>query len=91
MKRKMLPLLFMLTAGAITVIITFLKQYPLQSLLLALLIVMTAFYLLGLLIKNMLDYFEKQNAKKAAAEGEVVEKEPDAAEKETGEKTKEET
>ncbi len=82
MNRKTLPLLLMLTAGALTVGITFLKSYPLPGILLSLLIVMTVFYLIGLWIKSMLDYFEKQNAKRAAAEGEVVEKEPDEAEKE---------
>lgn len=88
MNRKTLPLLLMLTAGALTVIITFLKSYPLPGILLSLLIVMTVFYLLGLWIKSMLDYFEKQNAQRAAAEGEVVEKEPDEAEKEPEEEAK---
>lgn len=91
MNRKTLPLLLMLSAGALTVIITFIRRFPLPGMLLALLLVMAAFYLLGLFIKSMLDSFERQNAKKAAQEGEVVEKEPEEAEEveeETGEEGK---
>lgn len=88
MNRKTLPLLFTLAAGALTIIITFIQKYPLPGMLLAVLIVMAVFYLLGNFIRNMLNYFDRQNAKKAAAEGEVVEKEPDGPEKENAETKK---
>lgn len=80
MNRKILPLLLMLGAGALTLIITLIKSYSLPGMLFSVLIVMLLFYLLGWWMKSMLDYFEKQNAKKVKAEGEVVEKEPDKEE-----------
>ena len=80
MNRKILPLLLMLGAGALTLIITLIKSYSLPSMLFSVLIVMLLFYLLGWWMKSMLDYFEKQNVKEVKAEGEVVEKEPDKVE-----------
>lgn len=84
MNRKYLPLILMLTAGAITSIVTFIMRYPLISMLTALLAVFIIFYVLGSIIKWLLDLFDRQNAKAALDEGEVIEKE-EAAETETGE------
>lgn len=81
MNRKTLPLLLMLTAGAISIIITFCKAYTLPGILLSLLIVMIVFYLVGLWIKSMLNYFDKQNAAKEKEESEVTEQESDEAAK----------
>ena len=65
MERKNIPLLLMLTAGAITWIITFLQKYnPLVSYLI-LFGVMALFYVIGTLIKWMFDSFEKKNAEAA--------------------------
>ena len=75
MNRKNLPLFLMLVAGAITAIMTFALGYSLKSKLLALLVVLIIFYLLGSLIKWLLDLFEKQHEEKKQEEGEVIEKE----------------
>lgn len=83
MDRKYLPLILMLTAGAITSIVTFIMKYPLVSMLAALLAVFIIFYVLGSIIRWLLDLFDRQNAKAALDEGEVIEKE-EAAETETG-------
>ena len=77
MNRKYLPLILMLVAGAITSIVTFIMKYPLVWKLVALLIVFIIFYILGSAIKWILDSFERQNAKAALDEGEVIEKEGD--------------
>ena len=80
MDRKKLPLFLMLTAGSITSIMTFVNGYPLKDKLFNLLIVLLIFGFIGLMIKNLLDFFDKQNEKRAEEEGEVIEKEPDSEE-----------
>lgn len=75
MNRKNLPLLLMLTAGAVTCIITFIRKYSMLEKLASLLAVLVLFYLLGSILKWTLDYFERQNEKKRQEEGEVIEKE----------------
>ena len=88
MKRKYMPLILMLLAGAITAVITFIKRYTMVQRLSALLAVLLIFYALGSLLKWLLDTFEEQNAKAALDEGEVIEKEVEASE-DTGEEAKE--
>lgn len=80
MKRKYMPLILMLSAGAVTAVITFIKQYTMVQRLSALLAVLLIFYTLGSLLKWLLDTFEKENAKAALDEGEVIEKEGEASE-----------
>lgn len=80
MKRKYMPLILMLLAGAITAIITFIKQYTMIQRLSALLAVLLIFYALGSLLKWLLDTFEAQNKKAALDEGEVIEKEAETSE-----------
>lgn len=75
MKRKFIPLILMLFAGAITSIITFIMNYSTVKKLISLLVVLVIFYILGNALKFALDIFEKQNEKAALDEGEVVEKE----------------
>lgn len=75
MKKNRLPLVIMLIAGAITSILTFLMNYPVKDMLLAVLIVLIIFYILGSILKWILDLFEKQNREAAMREGEVIEKE----------------
>lgn len=94
MKRNMIPIILMLAAGAITSIITFIKDYELTKMLWTLLIVLILFYLLGVAIKKVLDVFDEQikeaEEKEKEEEGSVIEKElgeeeqsiKDAAEKE---------
>lgn len=79
MKRKMIPLILMLAAGAITSIITYLRDFELTTMLWILLFVLIVFYILGLVIKKILDMFDKQikeqEEKEKADEGAVIEKE----------------
>ena len=84
MNRKTMPLILMLIAGAITSIITFVKNYTIFEKLIALLIVLLVFYFLGSVLKWMLDFFDEQNEKKRIEEGEVIEKsDSDAVETES--------
>lgn len=77
MKRKDLPLLLMLVAGAVTCIITYIQKYTMIAKLVSLFIVLLVFYVLGSVLKWTLDYFERQNEEKLKEEGEVIEKEPE--------------
>lgn len=86
MNRKNIPLLLMLTAGAVTCIITYVRQYSITAKLVALFLVLVIFWLLGSILEWTLNYFDAQNEKKRKEEGEVIEKEtenPDANAKET--------
>lgn len=80
MNRKTMPLLLMLIAGAVTSIITLIRNYSIIDKLVALLIAMIIFYFLGSILKWSLDRFDRQNELKKAEEGEVIEKEPDEME-----------
>lgn len=75
MKRKNIPLILMLTSGAITCIITLVRQYEMLERLSLLLGIMALFCLLGYILKWTLDYFDAQNERKFQEEGEVIEKE----------------
>lgn len=83
MNRKSIPLLLMLTAGAATCIITYLKKYPVITQLVSLFVVLVIFYVLGSVLVWTLDYFEKQNEEKRGEEGEVIEKDSENSEQET--------
>lgn len=62
MEKKNLPLILMLSAGAVTWIITYFNKYePLQAYLI-LFGVMVLFYIIGTLIKWMFVSFERKNA-----------------------------
>ncbi len=79
MKRKAIPIILMLAAGAVTSIIAFIKDYELTKMLWTLLIVLIIFYLLGTAIKKVLDLFDAQikeaEEKEKQEEGSVIEKE----------------
>lgn len=75
MNRRYLPLLLMLVAGAVTSILTFIRDFSILQKLTALLAVLVIFYALGSLLKWMLNTFDAQNQKAALDEGEVHEKE----------------
>lgn len=75
MNRKNMPLLLMLAAGAVTCIITFIRQFSMPVKLVALFCAMLVFYILGSILKWTLDYFDDQNEKRRKEEGEVIEKE----------------
>lgn len=75
---KMLPAFFMLIAGTITSIITYLLHYETKLALTILLGVLLLFYFIGLLFQWMLIQFEKQineaEEKRLLAEGTVFER-----------------
>lgn len=80
MNRKNLPLLLMLTAGAVVCVITFINNYSVPAKLTSLLAVLILFYLLGNILKWTLDRFDRQNEEKLMEEGEVIEKEAEETE-----------
>ncbi|NLL76202.1 MAG: SoxR reducing system RseC family protein [Clostridiales bacterium] len=61
MRRKLIPPFLMLFVGAITSIIMWTFHYETKTMLLILLGVLIAFYIIGCLLKWMLDLFDKQN------------------------------
>lgn len=74
---KTLPLIFMLTAGAVTSIITYILHYEGKTALLILLAVLLLFYIIGSLFRKMILRFEDEIAKEEQEkleEGKVVEK-----------------
>ena len=77
-KMKMFPLIIMLVAGSITSIMTYYFQYEIKTALLVLLSVLLVFYLLGLLLVNVIISFDKKNEEarlaKKREEGIVLEK-----------------
>ena len=77
MNRKNIPLLLMLTAGAITCIITYVMKFSVLSKLVSLFLVLLVFFFLGSALKWALDAFERQNQppeeKEEVAEGETDE------------------
>ena len=70
----------MLTAGAVTCIITFIEKYTMAEKLVALFVVFLIFYVLGSVLKWTLDFFERQNEERLKEEGEVIEKESENSE-----------
>lgn len=61
MNRKNLPLLLMLTAGAVTCVVTYVMDYSMAAKLVALFLVLVLFYFLGSILKWTLDRFDRQN------------------------------
>lgn len=90
MKRKMIPIFLMLVAGAITSIITYIKDYELTRMLWTLLGALIVFYVLGVVIQKTLNLFDKQieEAEKKAKEAEI--KEAEEKEKESRKENKNE-
>lgn len=79
MNRKLLPVFIMLFAGAIASIMTAIMQYDLKSFLMIVFITLVIFYILGSVLKYVLDLFDRQNRKDTLDHGEVIPKQ-DAAE-----------
>ena len=77
-RMKMFPLLLMLVAGSFTSIMTYYFRYEIKAALLVLLSVLLIFYLLGLLMVNVISAFdskiEEENMIKEREEGIVLEK-----------------
>lgn len=95
MNRKMIPIILMLTAGAVTSIITYIKDYELTKMLWILLGVLILFYILGLGIKRVLDVFDEQikeaEENESESEGSVIKKELSEEEKQNTEEADKET
>ena len=80
MKRKQIPLIVMLLAGAVTSISTKIMHYELETALWILLAVLIVFYIAGCVIKRVMYSFEAERIKAESTdedvsdEGEVIEK-----------------
>ncbi len=79
MNRKLIPIILMLTAGAVASIVTYVRDFELTEMLWILLGVLILFYIFGLGIKKVLDIFDEQikeaEEKEEQEEGSVIEKE----------------
>ncbi|MBD5540482.1 MAG: hypothetical protein HDR00_04705 [Lachnospiraceae bacterium] len=78
MKRKLIPIFLMLVAGAVASIIAYIRDYELTRMLWTLLAALIVFYLLGTVLKKVLDLFDDQIKKadeEKRNEGSVIEKE----------------
>lgn len=84
-RRKLLPVLIMLLAGAMAAILLAIGNYEITKMLWILFVVLLVFYILGCILKWSLDHIDKQNEEtdNSLDEGEVIEKQPE--EKETNE------
>ena len=85
MDRKNIPLLLMLTAGAVTCIITYVMQFSVLGKLVSLFLVLVVFFVLGSALKWALDTFERQNEAEKAARAEAEAAERERAEQESAE------
>ncbi len=79
MKRKLIPPFVMLLAGAAVSITLRIQHYDMKTMLIILLCVLLVFYVIGCLIKYMMDKFEAQIEEAGMKEGEVIEKDVSAA------------
>ncbi|MBO4608725.1 MAG: hypothetical protein J5696_02535 [Lachnospiraceae bacterium] len=77
MKRRLIPLTMMLSAGLVTAVITFIRGASILYKLSSLLIVFLIFYAIGSVIVMFLDHFDKVNSKEEMVEDEVIEKDAD--------------
>lgn len=80
MNRKNLPLILMLTVGAVTCIITYVREFSIPAKLVSLFAVLVIFYLFGNVLNWTIDRFERQNEEKLKEEGEMIEKEAEETE-----------
>lgn len=74
MDRRKIPVIFSLSAGAISLIFTMIKDYSLFNRTWILLVSILIFFFLGAFIQWLLDLFDEQNEKQKKLEGEMVEK-----------------
>lgn len=80
MNTKNIPPLITLSAGLIAVVSMYIRHYELHTLLWILLLVLIVFYIIGLLVKKMLDTFgmqiekeEKEKEEEAQTESKLTE------------------
>ena len=74
MNTKKVPVFVMLLAGAVTCVVTYLNHYNLHDMLVALILVLLSFLILGIIIKVIFDKFDIAIKDTVDDEGEVVEK-----------------
>lgn len=72
-KRRLIPAFVMLTAGAVTSILMVVKGCELNEFLARLLVILILFYVLGCLLKGILDLIDRQNTPPEPEE-EMIEK-----------------
>ena len=72
MNTRNIPALVMLTAGLVAGIVMFRMHYSLYTMSWVILLVFAVFYVLGCLIRLMLDKFGMQKKKEAEQEGEAA-------------------
>lgn len=82
-KRKSIPPLVMLLAGSIVSVAMLLLHFSLKRMLPILLCVLLFFYIMGELMKWMLDRFAAQNHEAEMSEGEVIEKQQESEKEES--------
>lgn len=77
---KALPAITMLTGGAVASVITYINHYTLTEMLVIVLVSLIGFYIFGAILKKVFDSFKIVTTieHKENAEGEVIEKEPNA-------------
>ncbi len=78
MNRKVIPVIMMLTAGALCCLFTMIREHSLIYRMTALLCSLLLFYGLGQALCSILNYFDRENEKRLAAEGEIIEKDSTA-------------
>ncbi|MDE6951156.1 MAG: hypothetical protein K2P64_09605 [Lachnospiraceae bacterium] len=84
-KRKLIPPFVMLTAGAVTSILMVVKGCELNEFLARLLTILIVFYVLGCVLKDILDRIDRQNTPpEPEEEDEVIEKDTEDGETESG-------
>lgn len=84
-KRRLIPAFVMLTAGAVTSILMVVKGCELNEFLARLLTILLIFYVLGCVLKGILDMIDRQNTPPEPEDGsedEMVEKENESADEE---------
>ncbi len=74
MDRKKIPAILMLTASAITALIVYFRGYGLKVMIIALFAVLVIFYIIGSVVKLVMDSYYKANEELVSDEGEVIEK-----------------
>lgn len=85
MNRNNMPLILMLVTGLITCVISFIRRFEFLNMALALFFSLLISFVLGSMIKGMLNYFDRQNELKSMEAGEVIEKESETPESEKSE------
>lgn len=68
MKVKYIPAILMLSGGLITVVLTYLRDFTITAKLGSLIIVLVVLFLVGNVIKSVIEYFDKVNQKKLEEE-----------------------